>query len=146
MDNTSRGVLRCSSVGLTKSRIAWRLCVKAEAETSAQTGRPSILGVFVTFTGSFAGWVRGGAFLDMVCVCAMVFPEEKIVYDICAAGADSPRGCRVKDNSAKQSNRSASLPGFEVCGREPRKSLSARGARLRSLLQSRMGSVPAGTG
>src|SRR5580704_7613030 len=109
MDNTSRGVLRCSSAGLTKSRIAWRLCVRAEAETSAQTGRPSILGVFVTFTRSFAGWARDGALLDMVCVCAIVFPEEKIVYDIRAARADSPRGCRVKDNSTKQSNRSSSL-------------------------------------
>src|SRR6266478_1980444 len=55
---TLRRVLRFSLLGLTKSRIARRLCVSAETDTSAHTGRPSI------FT-----WVFDRS--------AMVVPREK---------------------------------------------------------------------
>jgi hypothetical protein len=38
-------------------------------------------------------------------------PEEKIVYDICAARAAGPHGCRVKDNTLAESNLCASVTG-----------------------------------
>src|SRR5437660_3691336 len=80
MESTFRGVLRFCSRGLTKSRIACKLCISADADTSAHTGRPSISIRFLRFGD-------------------MVIPERKIVYDIRAAGAEAPRGCFLKDNS-----------------------------------------------
>src|SRR5260221_1880870 len=40
MERILRGVARFSDLGFTKSRMAFRLWVSAESETSAQTGRP----------------------------------------------------------------------------------------------------------
>jgi hypothetical protein len=37
----------------------------------------------------------------------MADPEREIVYDIRAARAEVPHGCRVKDNSSEGSNRGA---------------------------------------
>ena len=39
---------------------------------------------------------------------------KNLVYDIRAERAVSPRGCRVKDNSTKESNRSAASEGLSV--------------------------------
>src|SRR5215467_15960418 len=41
MERTLRGAERRSPGGFTKSRIAWGFWVRAERETSAQTGRPA---------------------------------------------------------------------------------------------------------
>src|SRR5580704_6414127 len=58
--------------------MARRLCVSSEAETSAQTGRPSTLATFAAFaTFTIGAEPRGCVFLEMVCVSAMVFPDEK---------------------------------------------------------------------
>jgi hypothetical protein len=82
------------------------LCAKAEAETSAQTGRPSILAVLVT-PAVLAAAFPDCVFLEVVRVCAMVFPEEKIVYDIRPALTERARQCHVKDNSTNRCNRAA---------------------------------------
>src|SRR5262250_2797207 len=48
MQRTLRGLGRFSDLGFTKSRMAWRLWVSAERETSAQTGRPfTVAGFFL---------------------------------------------------------------------------------------------------
>src|ERR1700722_3483346 len=59
--------------------MARRLCVNAEAETSAQTGRPSTLATFAAFAAFTTGAElrRGCLFFEIVSVCAMVFPNEK---------------------------------------------------------------------
>src|SRR5579862_2797186 len=48
MESTSRGVARCSFSGFTNFRIASRLYVSAELDTSAQTGRPTLPTTFAT--------------------------------------------------------------------------------------------------
>src|SRR6266436_8689259 len=93
MESTIRGVLRFSSRGLTKSRIACRLCVSADADTSAHTGRPSISIWFLRFGD-------------------IVIPERKIVYDIRAAGAEVPRGCFLKDNSQLGCKRASAMDPY----------------------------------
>jgi hypothetical protein len=52
------------------------LSARADLETSAQTGRPSTLAILVTFAPLATEAERrpGCVFLEMLRVCAMVFP------------------------------------------------------------------------
>src|SRR5213078_1156583 len=79
MERILRGDLRFSCGGFTYLRIAWRLYIKAERETSAHTGRRTSLG-------------------GLFCVPAMGLPI-KIVYAIQASSTCRQVGCRVNDNN-----------------------------------------------
>src|SRR6266567_6824922 len=92
-----RGVLRFSSGGFTYFRMAWRLYVKAERETSAQTGRLTSLWGLLCID-RFAVMLPFDRFAVMFPVVAMSSPK-KIVYDIHDARAGGHIGCRLKDNT-----------------------------------------------
>src|SRR2546423_783508 len=79
MERILRGDLRFSCGGFTYLRIASRLYIKAERETSAHTGRRTSLG-------------------GLFCVPAMGLPN-KIVYAIQASSTRRQMGCRVNDNN-----------------------------------------------
>src|SRR6266567_4641716 len=71
-----RGVLRFSSGGFTYFRMAWRLYVKAERETSAQTGRLTSLWGLICID-RFAVILPFDRFAVMLPVVAMGLPERK---------------------------------------------------------------------